>query len=371
MCLAQVGSAVAVAQSEADYEQQLQKLAKTIKQLQQELSRVRSEKDQLNVNLERSEQEAADLTEKIKAIQEALAREKKRLNQHQTERSELEITKRQQQRDIEEVLRQAHSLGHQSQLKLLLNQEDPSHISRLMQYHRYIVDAQVEKLTAYQQTIAKISETETAINRSALRLAEQEKELSQQFTALKSTQAKRLASLAALNKELASKGESLSQMQSNQQRLQQLLEEASKALAHLTLPERDTQPFAQTRGSLNLPAQGRIKHRYGSSRLDGQLRWDGLFLSGEAGSAVNSIHYGRVIFSDYLRGYGLVLIVDHGDGYMSLYAHNQTLQKETGDWVSRGEAIATLGNTGGQDEAGLYFELRHQGKPINPHRWFM
>jgi len=253
---------------------------------------------------------------------------------------------------------------------LLLNQEEPSRISRLLQYHDYIVGAQVEKLEIYLSTIDKLEQVTRRINDSAERLEEQQSRLDKRFIALKQTQSERLATLSLLNNELKTKDGALSKLQADRQRLERLLEEATRALANIVLPQRDTRPFATVKGDLALPSQGRIVNRYGSARLGGALRWDGFFMTGEMGSPVNAVHYGRVIFSDYMRGHGLLLIIDHGDGYMSLYAHNLTLLKETGDWVAADEPIATMGNTGGQTQAGLYFELRYQGKTVNPHRWF-
>ena len=360
----------AFGQTEADYEAQLKNLADTIKQLQDELSKVKSSKDKLDQSLQTSEQEASELIKKIEAIKEALASEKKQLSQHQARRAELEQVKSAQQLEIQQVVRQAHALGRQSQVKLLLNQEEPSRISRLLQYHDYIVGAQVEKLEIYLSTIDKLEQVTRRINDSAERLEEQQSRLDKRFIALKQTQSERLATLSLLNNELKTKDGALSKLQADRQRLERLLEEATRALANIVLPQRDTRPFATVKGDLALPSQGRIVNRYGSARLGGALRWDGFFMTGEMGSPVNAVHYGRVIFSDYMRGHGLLLIIDHGDGYMSLYAHNLTLLKETGDWVAADEPIATMGNTGGQTQAGLYFELRYQGKTVNPHRWF-
>jgi len=360
----------AFGQTEADYEAQLKNLADTIKQLQDELSKVKSSKDKLDQSLQTSEQEASELIKKIEAIKEALASEKKQLSQHQARRAELEQVKSAQQLEIQQVVRQAHALGRQSQVKLMLNQEEPSRISRLLQYHDYIVGAQVEKLEIYLSTIDKLEQVTRRINDSAERLEEQQSRLDKRFVALKQTQSERLATLSLLNNELKTKDGALSKLQADRQRLERLLEEATRALANIVLPQRDTRPFATVKGDLALPSQGRIVNRYGSARLGGALRWDGFFMTGEMGSPVNAVHYGRVIFSDYMRGHGLLLIIDHGDGYMSLYAHNLTLLKETGDWVAADEPIATMGNTGGQTQAGLYFELRYQGKTVNPHRWF-
>jgi len=223
-------------------------------------------------------------------------------------------------------------------------------------YHDYIVGAQVEKLEIYLSTIDKLEQVTRRINDSAERLEEQQSRLDKRFVALKQTQSERLATLSLLNNELKTKDGALSKLQADRQRLERLLEEATRALANIVLPQRDTRPFATVKGDLALPSQGRIVNRYGSARLGGALRWDGFFMTGEMGN--------------YMRGHGLLLIIDHGDGYMSLYAHNLTLLKETGDWVAADEPIATMGNTGGQTQAGLYFELRYQGKTVNPHRWF-
>lgn len=359
----------AAAQTEADYEVQLKALAGTIEQLQKELSEVKSSKDKLNQSLQTSEQEASELTKKIEAIKAALAREKKQLSQQRARRAELEQVKATQQQEIQQVVRQAHALGRQSQVKLLLNQEEPSRISRLLQYHDYIVGAQVQKLETYLATIDELEQVAARIADSTRRLESQQQTLDERFVALKQTQTQRLATLTALNQDLKNKDGALSQLKTDRQRLERLLEEATRALANLVLPQRDARPFDQVKGQLPLPSRGRIVHRYGSSRLGGALRWDGLFMTGNMGSNVSAVHHGRVIFSDYMRGHGLLLIVDHGGGYMSLYAHNLTLLKETGDWVNTDEPIATMGNTGGQTQAGLYFELRYKGKTINPHRW--
>ena len=356
------------AQSEAEYEQQLKALSKTIDKLQQELMTAKSSRDELQQALQSSEEEIGSLVKRIESIKEALSREKKQLNQHQQRRAELEKLKQQQQGQIHRIVRQAYSLGQQSQIKLLLNQEQPYRVSRLLRYHDYIVAAHKNKLDAYSATIASITKVERDIAASTQRLEASQQQLNARFRALKSSQATRLATLTKLNSELQQKGDNLSKLRTDQGRLEQLLEEATKALSKLILPS-DARPFRQVKGQLPLPTQGRIIQAYGSPRLNGKLRWNGLFITGKTGAPVVSVHHGRVIFSDYLRGHGLLLIIDHGDSYMSLYAHNQTLLKEIGDWVSSGDVIATLGNTGGQTRAGLYFEIRYNGKPQNPQPW--
>ena len=368
-CLLTVCSNTALAQShEEDYERQLKSLAKTIDKLQKELTKTKNSRNELQEALQGSEEEISDLTKKIESIKEALAREKKQLIQHQRERAELERSRKKQQQQINLIVRQAYMLGRQSQIKLLLNQEAPYRITRLLRYHDYIVAAHKEKMDIYLDTIEKINTVEQTIIATTERLENNQQQLNTRYQALKASQSQRLATLTKLNRELRSKGDTLSQLKVDQERLEKLLEEATRALSQLILPG-DAKPFQTVKGKLPYPARGRITQYYGSPRLNGKLRWKGLLIAGKLGDQVVSVHHGRVIFSDYLRGHGLLLIIDHGDGYMSLYAHNQTLLKETGDWVGSKEPIATLGNTGGQTQAGLYFEIRHNGQPQNPKPW--
>jgi len=135
------------------------------------------------------------------------------------------------------------------------------------------------------------------------------------------------------------------------------------------LPE-NSASFASLKGKLPWPTDGRVLRNYGTPRVSDKMRWQGLLIGGNEGSPVRAVHHGRIVFSDYLRGQGLLLIIDHGAGYLTLYAHNQALYKELGEWVEAGELVAALGNSGGQQTAALYFELRHNGEPTNPKRWF-
>ena len=146
-----------------------------------------------------------------------------------------------------------------------------------------------------------------------------------------------------------------------------MLNAVNETIATLKLPN-NYKPFRELRGKMSWPAKGRLIRRFGQRRSTG-MRWQGVLISGREGSAVKAIHHGRVVFADWFRGKGLLIIIDHGDGFMSLYAHNQSLLRETGDWVDTGETIATMGNSGGLQNAALYFEIRQQGKPSNPKKW--
>jgi len=374
LCIALLSLLVAAApslaqnQDEDNYEKQLKELSSTIDKLKKQLANTKTSKDKLQQSLQSSEQEIGQFTKRIKEIKEALSREKKQLSQHQTRRADLETSRQSQQQQINQIIREAYLLGQESKIKLILNQEEPSKATRMLRYHDYIINAHKVKIDRFIATIDEINQSEANILASTQRLEANQNKLTSRFKQLKDSQAKRLGTLAALTKEIHKKGGNLSQLQKNRSHLEHLLEQATQALSNLKLPS-DSKPFRTVKGKLPYPSRGHILQSYGQPRLNGRLRWQGLFISGKSGDNVVSVHHGRVIFSDYLRGHGLMLIIDHGDGYMSLYAHNQTLLKDTGDWVRSNEVIATLGNTGGQRQAGLYFEIRHNGKPQNPKPW--
>jgi septal ring factor EnvC (AmiA/AmiB activator) len=158
------------------------------------------------------------------------------------------------------------------------------------------------------------------------------------------------------------------QLKANQSALEKVLRAVQESMADLPA-NLGNSPFASLQGKLKWPAQGRMVHHFGAYREQGALRWNGVLIAAPPGSPVRAVHHGRVVFADWMRGFGNLIIVDHGGGYMSLYGHNESLLKGPGDWVRGGETLATSGNSGGQSQAGLYFEIRHKGTPVNPARW--
>ena len=356
------------ANSEEDYQQRLRALAKNIEALKAELDSAKNNKSNLQQSLQSSEKDISTLSRKVKSIEEAIEREKKRLTQLQSSRAELEQKQQQQQRYIRQILQQAYQLGQQSYVKLLLNQQQPERTGRLMRYHDFIIQSQQEHIDRYQHVIAELNDIETTIVLSQQQLQQQRLSLQQRQQQLTNLRKQRLVTLAKLNKELKQKGLQLDKYNEDRNNLQSLLDEVTSALANLALPN-DAAPFSTVKGQLPMPTLGKIIHRYGSPQFDGKLKRHGIVIRNKAGAEVVSVHYGRVIFSDYFRGHGLLMIIDHGDGYMSLYGHNQALLKQTGDWVNSGEVIATVGNSGGQQDTALYFEIRHQGQPQNPQPW--
>ena len=177
----------------------------------------------------------------------------------------------------------------------------------------------------------------------------------------------RRALLATLEAGIANASSEIGRLRGEERRLTQLLEQLAELLAGF--PGSSEEPFARLKGQLAWPVQGKIAGDYGKLRGGGPMRWTGVLLEAAQGTAVRAIYHGRVAFADWLPGLGLLMIVDHGEGYMSLYGHNEALLKEPGDWVEPGETLAQVGDTGGQARPSLYFEIRRNGAPVNPHQW--
>jgi septal ring factor EnvC (AmiA/AmiB activator) len=356
------------AETETEYQQRLQALAGTIKTIQNQLRSTKNDKNKLQSSLQESEQKQAALAKEIARIEEALRREKKQLARLRRQRAKLDKDKHEQQLSLDDTIRQAHRLGQQSGIKLLLNQQQPQHISRLVRYHRYIVNAHQIAVKDFIHTLDELTAVSEKINVVAHSLVQQQQDLESEQETLRSSQKKRLGVMRKISRSLRDQGQQLSTLNADQQRLQNLLDEATNTLANLTLPE-NTTPFNTLRGRLPFPTQGKILQAYGKPQFDGKLNRNGILIGNRMGADVVSVHYGRVIFSDYLRGHGLLIIIDHGDGYMSLYGHNEMLLKAVGEWVSASEKVATVGNSGGQTQIGLYFEIRNKGAPVNPQPW--
>jgi septal ring factor EnvC (AmiA/AmiB activator) len=359
------------AQSQSEKEQarrELSQLQAQIDKVSAEITSARTRQNKLQAELKNSEIALGTLQKKLRENTEAIADASAELQQLQTRKTGLESARQDQQARIASELETAWKMGQQGQLKVLLNQEDPDTVARTMAYYRYFFEARTELLDGYRATLSELEQVEQGIVATAQTLASGQNELRQQQLQLVAAQDKRKATVALLNADIKSKGASLKDLQQDRIELERLLETIEQAVANLQIPD-NYQPFAAARGSMPWPVKGKNNNRFGRPRNEGKMKWQGINITAKEGDTVGAIHHGRVVYADWFRGSGLLLIVDHGDGYMSLYAHNQALLREVGEWVSAGTPISTVGDSGGLTKAALYFEIRHNGKPTNPANW--
>jgi septal ring factor EnvC (AmiA/AmiB activator) len=361
-------SATGLQAAPADPEAQLQLLRERIDALQQRMSRTRGEHHQLNSQLRDIERQVGRLARRLRVLGGRLARQQQRLRELRDKERADSLALVAERDALAEQVRAAYATGRQERIKLLLNQEDPATLSRVLAYYDYMHRARAARMARLQQSLAELARTREQIDHETSRLAELQASQRAEKESLEQSRDERSRVVQALARQLLSQGREMDRLQKDEQALRELLKGLRDALSDIPAEALGEQSFTARKGRLPWPASGRLVARYGQAKI-GSLRWDGVMISAPEGREVRAVHRGRVAYADWLRGFGLLLIIDHGDGYMTLYGHNQSLYKETGDWVEAGEAIAAVGNSGGRERPGMYFGIRYKGKPVNPARW--
>jgi septal ring factor EnvC (AmiA/AmiB activator) len=281
----------------------------------------------------------------------------------QTRESELSAESAQ----LEAQVRTAYTSGQQERIKLLLNQHDPATIGRLTTYYRYMSEFRGKNIKAVNTHITELTKLRRQAATEENRLAGLARARVAELAELNAAQDKRQNLLATLKAKIAEEGSQIERLAAEEQDLARLIAELTSILSDY--PITSEEPFSKFRGRLTWPIAGTLLHDFGQPRASDRLKWNGVVLAAPRGREVRSIYHGRVVFADWLAGMGLLVIVDHGEGYLTLYGYNETTLKSAGDWVAPGDVIATVGDSGGQSQPGLYFEIRKGTKPVNPRRW--
>ncbi|WP_372522066.1 murein hydrolase activator EnvC [Sulfuricaulis sp.] len=354
----------------AQEEARLQKLRARIGALQEKLNETRGQRDAVREEIRDLERRIGGLLQSSRQTETRQRRNEGKLQnlreQAARERGGLDTQRQQLGRQI----RAAYVMGHQEYPKMLLNQENPAGVARVLTYYQYLNRARTERITDIQASLSRLEALDRQIREQSQELEVLRATQREQKTALEISRARRGELLASLSREVHGHSQEIERLHADEKRLEQLIEELKTVLPETTpLPPGGEKHFARLRGRLPLPTHGRIIARYGAQKNVGNLKWRGLFIAGHEGQNVIAVFRGRVVFADWLRGFGLLLILDHGDGYMTLYGHNQSLHRGVGDWVEAGETIASLGNTGDVAQPGLYFEIRQSGDPRDPLIW--
>lgn len=351
------------------YQSKLDKLQKSIAKIQQHLKGTKKQRSSVLSELNKLELEISKNARKLKKIEQEVVRVKEQKRALERELKQLNRQLANQRAILAEQVRSAYSMGHQQNLKMLLNQQDPAQAGRTQEYFNYLNRARQQQINSFLDNIERKKQTEIAIQQALVKQnellqAQKEKKRKRQKQRL---QRKKL--LAELSDKIKNQENTLSSLESSRSRIENLLKSLGELLADIPTSPSEKEPFKSRKGKLPWPVKGPFLGRFGQAKNYGDLKWNGVLIKAEMGTPVRVISHGRVAFSDWLQGFGFIIIVDHGDGYMSLYGHNESLFKQTGDWVQAGEVIATAGDSGGQPRSGVYFEIRSRGKPVNPSKW--
>jgi septal ring factor EnvC (AmiA/AmiB activator) len=371
-CLIICGSAYS-GQQEA-----LENLRKRIATVQREMEKASESKTEVADALRESERSISDCNRKLSEISLQRNAADHKLDQLQKQQQKLNSDLTKNQLLLGKLLYQQYLAGNQEYSKLLLNGQNPSQISRNMLYFQFIARSRAAWLTDLRNDLLELNTVSSAAREQLDTLTSLRSEQAAQKKSLEKKQRARKRVLIRISHQLHQQHREISHLQRNEIRLAKLVEKIANMLAQPKtlfrsddLPDDrfDGNPFDQLKGKLTLPVKGLVTNRFGAVRPDSSVQWKGLFLKSSNGQPVKAIAAGRVVFADWLRGFGNLLIIDHGKGYMSLYGNNETLYKQVGDELRGGDTIATVGNSGGNEDFGLYFELRHESKPLDPMKW--
>ncbi|MEM1435814.1 MAG: peptidoglycan DD-metalloendopeptidase family protein [Pseudomonadota bacterium] len=318
----------------------------------------------LLAELKERDDRVADTIAAVRRARATVATAQAQLEALRAEEATLEDRRQVQAERIASQLRSAARLGSDDMLKQLLNQQAPDQLERMLRYHGHLSAARVAAVKAFEATLAELEVNARALETQREQAQRDEARLEARVAELEQERGQRQQLIADLDAEVVTKTEQRERLSADRTRLEALLVELRRRSTEL-----DGDRFARQQGNLPWPIAGTLAHRYGSTRSDAELRWQGNRFAASAGVQVQAVYEGRVVFADWLRGYGQLLIVDHGGQFMTLYGSVDGLNKGVGDWVEGGEVIATAGTSGGQSTPGLYFEVRQNGKPQDPNRW--
>jgi len=354
--------------AEDDPGARLEDLRQRIGKLQRQLERDADRRDKEAAGLRDAEKVAAAAARELQRTRAAIADHRTRLARLGQEKEASQARLESQRHDLAVQVRAAYVGGRQERLRMVLNQQDPSLLGRLLVYYGYLNRYRAGQIDTVAKELSRLASVEQELAEATRELEGLENQRQREAAEVEQARLVRATAVAELETRIESGAQQMARLESEEQAVLKLIEELQRALAEM--PGTQREPFADQRGKLAWPVKGRLLHDFGQPRAGGSLRWNGVLVSADRGAEVRAVYHGRVAYADWLPGMGLLLVLEHGDGYLSLYGHNEVLFKDVGDWVQPGEVIAAAGDTGGRTRAALYFELRRGKQPQNPHRWF-
>jgi murein hydrolase activator len=357
-----------VAEREAAVTQQLDSVRAEIRALAEAQQRLDGERDAATRELRAADQALDSAARALRELDAELQSRAEELQHLQRQQSGLHDGLGARRSELSALLRSAYALGRHEQLKLLLAQSDGERIGRALAYQRYFQRERLRQIDALMAQLAELARMQQAVDRQTERLSAARIDQQAAVAALQAEREAQRALVAALESRFADGRARLAALGRDETALLRLIESLKDVFADIPHQLAGGEPLAKQRGRLPRPLAGRLLAGFGGRLADGRAS-TGWWIGAEAGTPVRAVGHGRVAFADWMKGYGLLLIIDHGDGFMSLYASNESLMKEIGDWVQAGDTVAAVGNSGGQPQAGLYFELRQKGRAVDPKVW--
>ncbi len=354
--------------SAADEEAELEALRGRMADLRRALESDQSERSVAETELRRAETDIGERMASLRRLRAQQSDTTRRLDALDRERVVLEGRIGTERDSLAAQIRAAYMSGRNERLKLLLNQQDPASLGRMVVYYGYLNRMRRDTIDSVSVDLGRLNTVAAEQETEAVRLGQLEQRQARELDELEQARARRVEVLARVDANIREKGDAIAEMETQAATLEKLVEELREVLRDF--PVEADAPFAEVKGQLVWPLRGRLLKDFGQPRAHGRLKWDGVLVGADQGTQVRAVYHGRVAYADWLTGLGLLVILEHGDGYLTLYGHNESVFKSVGEWVAPGETIAEVGNSGGQAQPALYFEIRQGKQPQNPHRWF-
>jgi len=364
-CMGLVTPALGQAESESGAQRLLESIGQKMENVAKRLTATGSERDKASRELQAIETELAETHQRLDTLHSERRKLDDKADQLRQQRKQLHQERHQQTAALSEQLVALHRLGPTLQIKLLLNQQDPARLDRMQAYLNRLGQARQRRMAVIAQLDARLASSTSELQTHQARLDELAHQLKEQREQLASRSAQRQQLINQLDIRHQTEEQRLAALEADQKEARKTLQRIRKEMVRLSNPSPSTR-FTQTQGDLPWPVQGNLQQGF---QQDTGVHREGIMIQASAGTPVAAVHKGQVVFADWMRGFGNLLIIDHGDHMMTLYAHLQRFSVSPGQSVQRGDEIGRVGDSGGQSRAGLYFEVRQRGEPINPERW--
>ncbi|MDM8568943.1 peptidoglycan DD-metalloendopeptidase family protein [Thiotrichales bacterium HSG1] len=368
LCLLFGISTIVAAATTATPKEQLHQLELQIEKLQQQMHNTRTKYGLLQQQLQDSEEDIGEVARRLEILHGTLIDKQHSLTNLHNQQTTLQDKLVTQRSQLAQQIRSSYIIGHQNYLKLWLNQESPFIIGRLLTYYDYFNQARIDQIKEINSTLQSIKNIKQTISSETGDLNSLVNNQHNKKNELEVNYKKRRKILDKLAKTLENQDQKLNQLKDDKYQLQALLGTLKEGFKNIPKPIGWYNSFVKLKGRLPYPIEGKVIKNFGQPSI-GYLKWQGILIKATKGSKIRAVAWGQVVFAQWFRNLGLLVIIEHGSGYMSLYAHNQSLYIKLGDWVNAGDVIATVGNSGGHKTSALYFEIRHQGIPQSPKQW--
>jgi septal ring factor EnvC (AmiA/AmiB activator) len=367
-----IAGAAHAASADARLNQNAEQLARVrarIAELNQSIEKDRAQRDSLQSALEEAEAAVATAHAELRRATAEVDRQTSRVRDAKAQRDDAQRRLDGQKAALAGQVRAAYMIGSGGAAELAFSQDDPGRIARMVGYYDYLDRARASRIAAINTEVQRLAQLQQQYDEHIKSLQQLQDQRRQAFADLQARRSERVAAVAALQQRIAGETDELHQLQANEKQIEALLASLRRALADTPLPAGDSRPFPQMRGRLPWPMRGPLLANYGDPKAGGRLQWRGLWIGADEGTPVRACARGRVAYVGWMSRYGLIVVLEHEDGYFSLYGHASVVDKSAGDSVDAGDVIAAAGSTGGYEQPGLYFEIRKGTEPIDPRAW--